>query len=118
MTPTQFQSFVNQNDRSLLALRREISQSQDLDAATQLALEAILIKMRVAFLEYGKQILAVSLWSNLTEGADQRTNYLRKVGGEVTMTGDDFDHYFNYQETAVDLYYQNQEWLGEAFHGM
>jgi hypothetical protein len=112
MTPAQFQSFIDQNDRSLLSLRREITQSPDLDAATQLALEAILIKMRVAFLEYGKQILAVEE----REGADQRTNdYLRKVGGEVTMTGDDFDHYFNYQETAVDLYYQNQEWLREAF---
>jgi hypothetical protein len=58
MTPSQFNSFVQQNDRSLLALRREITQSQDLDAATQLALEAVLIKMRVAFLEYGKQICA------------------------------------------------------------
>ena len=98
MTHSQFQSFIEQNDRLLLALRREITQSSDLDAATQLALEAVLIKMRVAFLEYGKQIL-VAEGARSAREADQETC--------VVCYGPRF--------TPVDLYYQNREWLRFAF---
>jgi hypothetical protein len=98
MTPTQFQTFMQQLDDSLREIGHEASEDIS-DAVTATIIKGAITKVRLGLRTIGNQVSAGS--AQLTP---VRPELAEKVGGEMATSP---------TTNPVDLYYQHQDWLAK-----
>lgn len=94
MTPTQFQTFMTKLDESLAEIGHELSEDEPTAENCRLFLQAIIRKVRIGFMQIGKQVEPMGARS----------------ASKATQSPSDAK-----EDTPADLYYQNQHEVGEMF---